>query len=111
MGPIRPRLLIHGEYGMGQKFYGPAILHGLEEFPIYSIDLPTIIGDITSRHHDEAIYSQIKEARKNSPSIVFWPRINTWCESLSPCTVRSLIELLDDTPPEFPVYVVATSET
>ena len=71
------RLLIHGDYGLGQNYYGPAVLHALEEFPIYSIDLPTILGDATCRHHDEAIYNQIKEARRNSPSIIYWPRIVT----------------------------------
>ena len=35
---------------------------------------------------------------------------DTWCDSLNLTTLISLIELLEDTPTEFPVYVVATSE-
>eukprot|EP00494_Astrolonche_serrata_P028693 UN28960 len=62
---------------MGQSYIGPALLHALEEYPIYSIDLPSLVGDHSSRSHDESLLSLIKEARRNSPSILYWPRINT----------------------------------
>ena len=68
--PIIPRLLIHGRAGFGQKHLGPAILHGLEEFPMYSIDLSSLLGDPTARTPAEAILSKVKEARRNSPSIL-----------------------------------------
>ena len=55
------RLLIHGECGLGQKFLGPALLHALEEFPTFSIDLPSLLGDSVCRTHDEALFNKVKE--------------------------------------------------
>jgi len=108
--PIAPRLLIHGMPGLGQKLFGPAILHRLEEFPMYSIDLSSLLGDPTARSPAEALFSKVKEARRNAPSILYWPRIDSWWESLQISTVRSLVQMLEDIPDELPVYVIATSE-
>jgi len=108
--PIIPRLLIHGRAGFGQKHLGPAILHGLEEFPMYSIDLSSLLGDPTARTPAEALLSKVKEARTNSPSILYWPRIDSWFDSLDPSTIRSLLQLISDIPDELSVYIIGTSE-
>lgn len=43
----RPRLLIHGTYGMGQGMIGAAALHHLEGVHVQSLDLGTLFGDST----------------------------------------------------------------
>jgi len=107
--PDQPRLLISGPIGYGQSFLGPAILHELEEFPTYSIDLPTLLGS-PQGSADEVLFNLVKQARRNSPSILYWPRVNTWWECLQSHTRRNILELIRDTPDDVPVYVIATSE-
>jgi len=43
----RPRLLVHGESGMGQGFIGAAALHHLEGVHVQSLDLGTLFSDST----------------------------------------------------------------
>jgi len=108
--PISPRILLHGNAGMGQSMIGPALLHSLEEFPCFSIDLPTLAGDASTRSHDECLFNVIKEARRNSPSVLYWPRINSWWNSLPMVTTNNVIELLTDLPDDICIYVLATAE-
>ena len=42
---FRPRLLIHGDVGMGQHYLGAAILHHLEKTHVQSFDLAILMGD------------------------------------------------------------------
>lgn len=41
----RPRLLLHGSPGMGQRAVGAAALHHLEGYSVQSFDLGTLTGD------------------------------------------------------------------
>lgn len=41
----RPRLLLYGPAGMGQRAVGAAALHHLEGFSVQSFDLGTLTGD------------------------------------------------------------------
>jgi len=43
----RPRLLLHGEPGMGQRAVGAAALYYLEGYSVQSFDLGTLTGDPT----------------------------------------------------------------
>lgn len=43
----RPRVLVHGEPGMGQGYLGSAALHHLEGFHVQSLDLGTLMSDST----------------------------------------------------------------
>jgi SpoVK/Ycf46/Vps4 family AAA+-type ATPase len=43
----RPRLLLHGSSGMGQRAVGAAALHYLEGYSVQSFDLGTLTGDST----------------------------------------------------------------
>jgi len=108
--PLFPRLLLYGQPGMGQAMIGPALLHSLEEFACFSIDLPTLVGDASTRSHDESLFNIMREARRNSPSILYWPRINSWWDSLPHVTRNNVIELLADLPDDVCIYVLATSE-
>eukprot|EP00494_Astrolonche_serrata_P028479 UN28746 len=110
-GPLCPKLLIHGDKGMGQNFIGPALLYVLEEYPIFSIDLPSILGGTQDAyHHNEALFKLIKRARDNAPSVIYWPRILSWWESVDEKTQNSIMELIQDTPNDVNIYILATSE-
>ncbi len=43
----RPRILIHGDVGMGQNYIGAAALHHLEGYHIQTLELGTLLGDST----------------------------------------------------------------
>lgn len=43
----RPRLVVHGQPGMGQGYIGAAALHYLEGYHIQNLDLGTLLGDST----------------------------------------------------------------
>lgn len=44
----RPRLLIHGQKGLGQRFYGAALLHHLEGYHVQNLDIATLLGQSTA---------------------------------------------------------------
>lgn len=41
----RPRVVLHGEPGLGQSYIGSAALHHLEGFHIQTLDLGSLMGD------------------------------------------------------------------
>jgi hypothetical protein len=43
----RPRLVLHGQSGMGQGYIGAAALHYLEGYHVQNLDLGTLMGDST----------------------------------------------------------------
>lgn len=43
----RPRVVLHGDVGMGQSYVGPALLHHLEGFHVQTLDLGSLMGDST----------------------------------------------------------------
>lgn len=43
--PLRPRILLHAPPGYGQSHLAAAVLHALEEFPVYSLGLPALVAD------------------------------------------------------------------
>jgi len=44
----RPRLLLHGLKGMGQRFFGAALLHHLEGYHVQNLDIATLLGQSTA---------------------------------------------------------------
>lgn len=45
----RPRLLLSGAKGMGQSQLGAALLHHLEEFPVFALDTQALLADPFSK--------------------------------------------------------------
>lgn len=46
---FRPRLLIVGEPGFGQSSHlAPAVIHALEKFTVYTLDIPVLFGISTT---------------------------------------------------------------
>ena len=43
----RPRMVVHGAVGMGQRYIGAAILQHLEGYHVQSLELGTLLGDST----------------------------------------------------------------
>merc|ERR1712012_367995 len=61
------RYLIHGPgVQFGQSHLGTAVLHLMEEYPMYSLDLASLYGDSTAKCADEAILRIFKEAQRNT---------------------------------------------
>eukprot|EP01132_Coremiostelium_polycephalum_P000821 gene821-1027_t len=77
----RPRLLISGDKGMGQIQLANSLLYHLEEFPIFPIDITTLVGDPTTKTIEESCIRILSEAKKASPCILYIPNIDQWLES------------------------------
>ncbi|RMC14917.1 hypothetical protein DUI87_07094 [Hirundo rustica rustica] len=71
---FRPRFLLVEDPGCGQAFHlAPAVIHALEKFPVYTLDLPALFVSITS---PEETCAQIKVLFNNDCEEVFkiqWP--------------------------------------
>lgn len=87
---FKPRLLISGRPGMGQKYFGSAILNYLEGFQVQSLDLGTIFSE-SGRTPEATIIQMFLEARRNQPSILFIPTLEIWLRSV-PESAKSTLE-------------------
>eukprot|EP00743_Colponemidia_sp_Colp-15_P009570 GILK01010467.1.p1 GENE.GILK01010467.1~~GILK01010467.1.p1 ORF type:complete len:1056 (-),score=224.29 GILK01010467.1:118-3285(-) len=106
-----PRVLVHGLAGMGQSTYvAPAVLHCLESLPVYSLDYPALVADTSSRSLEESVVRLFVEARRNAPSIVYLPRIDSWWQITPESLHSTLLWLLRDMPPELPILFFATMD-
>ncbi|NWX34082.1 ATAD2 protein, partial [Notiomystis cincta] len=105
----RPRFLLVEEPGCGQASdLASAVLHALEKFPAYTLDLPTLFISTTSQ---EEICSQlIREAQRTAPSIIYIPQISSWWEAVGPTLKAGFTGLLNNIPYFAPVLLLATSD-
>lgn len=104
-------MMIHGAHaGCGQQHLGCGILQCLEEFPVYCIDLPSLYGSQTTKCAEEALLTKFKEARRNAPSVVYWPHIDRWWESANESLRTSTSLLVQNIQDDTPVFVLATSD-
>ncbi|WVF66682.1 hypothetical protein IAT40_001423 [Kwoniella sp. CBS 6097] len=107
---FRPRILVHGEAGMGQTYLGPAILHHLEGFHVQSFDLGNLLGDST-RSVEAAVIQIIVEAKRHQPSIIFVPALSAWAATISDTARSTVRALLDSIPPLDPILVLGVSDS
>ncbi|NXM21918.1 ATAD2 protein, partial [Ploceus nigricollis] len=106
---FRPRFLLVEEPGCGQAFdLAPAILHALEKFPAYTLDLPTLFVSTTSQ--EETCSQLIREAQRTAPSIIYIPQIPLWWEAIGPTLKAGFTGLLNNIPYFAPVLLLATSD-
>ncbi|XP_062438014.1 ATPase family AAA domain-containing protein 2-like [Rhea pennata] len=105
----RPRFLIAGEPGCGQSSHlAPAVIHALEEFAAYMLDLPALF--VSSTSPEERCAQLIREAQRTAPSILYVPRIHVWWEAAG-VTLRAMFTtLLENIPAYAPVLLLATSD-
>ncbi len=107
----RPRVMLHGVPGSGQAHLSAALLHALEDFPLYSLYLPALLGDVTARSPEEACVNIITECRRNAPSVLFWPSADLWWVAAPPSLRTVISMLLADLPSSPPVLVLATADS
>ncbi|NWR34590.1 ATAD2 protein, partial [Tachuris rubrigastra] len=106
---FRPRFLLVEDPGCGQAFHlAPAVIHALEKFPVYTLDLPALFISTTSP--EETCAQLMQEAQRTAPSIMYVPQIPLWWETVGP-TVRAVFTtLLQNIPTFAPVLLLATSD-
>lgn len=109
--PMSPRLLIHGAPGLAQDLYAQNLLHHLEEFPTFGIDLPSLVSIEHTHSLEEAFVETVKNARREAPSILYWPQMAKWFDMMSIPMQNCVFQLLQDLPDEVSIYVVATTDT
>ncbi|XP_033920398.1 ATPase family AAA domain-containing protein 2 isoform X2 [Melopsittacus undulatus] len=105
----RPRLLLVGEPGYGQTSHlAPAVIHALEKFPVYTLDLCMLLASITSP--EETCAQLIREAQRTAPSIIYIPHIHSWWEAVGATLKATFTTLLENIPTFAPVLLLATSD-
>ncbi|XP_032569357.1 ATPase family AAA domain-containing protein 2-like [Chiroxiphia lanceolata] len=106
---FRPRFLLVEEPGSGQAFdLARAVIHALEKFPTYTLDLPTLF--ISSTSQEETCSQLIREAQRTAPSIIYIPQIPLWWEAVGPTLKTGFTGLLNYIPYFAPVLLLATSD-
>ncbi|NXS15306.1 ATAD2 protein, partial [Mystacornis crossleyi] len=105
----RPRFLLVEDPGCGQAFdLAPAVLHALEKFPAYTLDLPALFVSTTSQ--EETCSQLIREAQRTAPSIIYIPQIPSWWAAVGPTLKAGFTGLLNNIPYFAPVLLLATSD-
>ncbi|KAK4413305.1 ATPase family AAA domain-containing protein [Sesamum alatum] len=107
----RPRLLLHGDHGVGLDHIGPAVLHELEKFPVHSLALPSLLSDPGAKTPEEALVHVFSEARRTTPSVLYLPQFNLWWESAHDQLRAVLRTLLEELPSDLPILLLGTSTT
>uniref|UniRef100_A0A8C3JSZ0 Bromo domain-containing protein n=1 Tax=Calidris pygmaea TaxID=425635 RepID=A0A8C3JSZ0_9CHAR len=105
----RPRFLLFGEPGYGQASHlAPAVIHALEKFPVYTLDLSVLFISITSP--EETCAQLMREAQRTAPSIIYIPHIHLWWEAVGATLKATFTTLLQNIPTFAPVLLLATSD-
>ncbi|XP_074743521.1 ATPase family AAA domain-containing protein 2 [Strix uralensis] len=105
----RPRFLIAGESGYGQASHlAPAVIHALEKFPVYTLDLATLFSSSTSP--EETCAQLMRDAQRTAPSVIYISHINLWWEAVGATLKATFITLLRNIPAFAPVLLLATSD-
>ncbi|KAM6349573.1 ATPase family AAA domain-containing protein 2-like [Podargus strigoides] len=104
----RPRFLIAEEPGYGQASQlARAVIHALEKFPVYSLDLSVLLASVTSA--EETCVQLMREAERTAPSLIYIPHIQLWWEAVGAPLKASFTTLLRAISPFAPVLLLATS--
>lgn len=106
---FRPRLLIKGLEGMGQRYLSAALLSKSEGLHVQSFDLPTIYEDST-RPPEQAIIQLFNEAKRHKPSVIYIPAVNIWYESLPEAALRMFHMMLRDIQANEPILLLGVME-
>jgi SpoVK/Ycf46/Vps4 family AAA+-type ATPase len=107
----RPRFLVHGEKDRGQSIVVNALLEELEDVPLFSIDLGTILSDTISKSPDEACVRILLEAKRRAPSILFWPNVDVWWDVGSEALKQAILTIITQSSSEAPILILAYSDT
>ncbi|SPO30592.1 related to YTA7 - 26S proteasome subunit [Ustilago trichophora] len=105
----RPRMLVHGDAGMGQGAVGAALLQHLEGYHVQSLDIGTLLGD-SARTPEAAIIQLFVEAKRHKPSVLYIPGIVHWSRSVSESVKTTFKALLDGLTDADPVMLLGIAE-
>lgn len=106
----RPRLLLHGTPGLGQRIIAEALLHSIEGFHVLTISAAQLLGDGTQT--PEAVLSQqFQEARRLMPSVLFVPDVDRWPSLYSEHLHAMMGALLHGLHPQDRIMLLSTSDT
>lgn len=104
----RPRLLLEGRPGSGQSSHlAPALLHSLEKFTVYTLDMAVLFG-ASATAPEETCAQIFVEAKRTSPSILYIPHIGQWWETVGPALRATFLSLLSSIPAFAPILLLAT---
>ncbi|XP_035285771.1 ATPase family AAA domain-containing protein 2-like isoform X1 [Anguilla anguilla] len=104
----RPRLLLTGRQGSGQSSHlAPALLHALERFSVYTLDMAVLYG-ASAASPEEACAQLFREAKRTAPSILYVPHIQLWWDTVGSALRATFLSLLQDVPPFSPILLLAT---
>lgn len=106
----RPRLLLEGRPGSGQSSHlAPAVLHALEKFTVYTLDMAVLFG-ASAAAPEETCAQIFVEAKRTSPSILYVPHIGQWWETVGPALRATFMSLLSSIPSFSPILLLATCD-
>ncbi|XP_066501589.1 ATPase family AAA domain-containing protein 2-like [Hoplias malabaricus] len=104
---FRPRLLLCGSPGSGQSTHvAPAILHTLEKFTVYTLDMAVLFG-VSTTSPEEACAQLFCEAKRTAPSILYIPHMQRWWDTVSVALRATFLSLLQDIPSFSPILLLA----
>ncbi|XP_060756226.1 ATPase family AAA domain-containing protein 2-like [Neoarius graeffei] len=105
---FRPRLLLCGNPGSGQSTHlAPAMLHTLEKFTVYTLDMAVLFG-VSTTSPEEACAQLFCEAKRTAPSILYIPHMQRWWDTVSSALRATFLSLLQDIPSFSPILLLAT---
>lgn len=106
---FRPRLVLHGRKGMGQRYVGSALLHHLEGFHVQTLDPGTLLGD-SSTTLEAAVVQMFNEAKRHKPSVLYIPNLAQWADTVTESARATFKALLDGLSPSDPILLVSICE-
>ncbi|KAM6100881.1 LOW QUALITY PROTEIN: ATPase family AAA domain-containing protein 2-like, partial [Pterocles gutturalis] len=105
----RPWFLLVGEPGRGQASHlAPAVIHALEQFPVYTLDLSVLCASTATA--GETCAQLMREAQRTAPSLIYIPHIHLWWEAAGATLKATFTTLLQSIPTFAPVLLLATSD-
>eukprot|EP01103_Thecamoeba_quadrilineata_P006104 TRINITY_DN1582_c0_g1_i1.p1 TRINITY_DN1582_c0_g1~~TRINITY_DN1582_c0_g1_i1.p1 ORF type:complete len:798 (+),score=181.37 TRINITY_DN1582_c0_g1_i1:891-3284(+) len=107
----RPRICIGGVGDQGQSLLSGALLHELELFSLFPVDITSLSSDPTAKSPEEALLHVFAEAKLKLPAIIYVPRISEWWMTAGDVLRHSLMSLLQDLDPTLPLMLLVTLET
>ncbi|KAM4687876.1 ATPase family AAA domain-containing protein 2 isoform 2-T2 [Discoglossus pictus] len=107
---FRPRLLLSGKPGFGQGSHlAPAVIHALEKFTVYTMDLAVLFG-VGATSPEETCAQLFREAKRTAPSILYIPHMHLWWETVGYTLKATFISLLKNIPSFAPILLLATCD-
>lgn len=106
----RPRMLLSGNPGLGQGTHlAPAVIHALEKFTVYTLDLAVLFG-VSVVSPEENCAQLFHEAKRTAPSILYIPHIHLWWETVGHTLKATFLTLLKNIPSFSPILLLATCD-